>query len=417
MMIEFWIIASVMMAVAVLLIVVPIWRGLRRPGPEDREVSVHLYRQRMAELQQDVDSGVMPAEDLDEARTELDRQLLDETGAAGSDGGGARAARRRGRWATLAVVVLVPLIGVGLYSRLGGKPWDSHQPPPLSRSQVVQMVHGLAQRLQNNPDDGQGWLMLGRSYLVMGRYREAVKALTHAREVLGDTPETLTDYAEALAMSSGSGSLSGQPEKLLNKALSLDGSFPKALWLAGIGAAQQGDYRTAIAHWRKLLSEQKTGGKGAKLLQQAIAKARKRMAAADGAPASGPVRTSPVAGASASIRVRVALAPSLAAKANPDDLVFIYARPVSGSPMPVAVVRRKVKDLPTSVVLNDRGAMMPGHALSDYSKVAVAARVSVHGGATAHSGDLEASSRTVPVDGGHVVRLVIDHVLHSTGSR
>ncbi|HYW04944.1 MAG TPA: c-type cytochrome biogenesis protein CcmI [Gammaproteobacteria bacterium] len=412
-MIEFWALAAAMMVVAILLVGVPLWRGTRRTGPDRDAVSVKLYRQRVAELQQDVDSGVVPEEDFEQARAELDRQLLDETAGAGESR--ARARRRRGRWAVVAVAVAVPVIGVGLYSRVGGMPWRSHAPKNLTQSQVQSMVRGLAQRLQNNPDDGQGWLMLGRSYLVMGRYKDAAKALTHAREILGDTPETLTDYAEALAMAGSTRSLAGKPEKLLNKALAMNGSFPKALWLAGVAAAQQGDYRTAIGHWKKLLAEQTPGSQGAKVLQKTIAQARKQMASGAGAGASGTAATPAAAAGKAVIRVHVALAGDVASRARADDPVYIYARPVGGSTMPVAVVRRKVSDLPTSVVLDDSSSMMQAHALSDYHRVSVAARVAVHGSAMARPGDLETKSETVPVDGKHRVSLVIDKVVK--GSR
>jgi len=416
MMIEFWAVAAAMMVVAILLIGVPLWRGSRRSGPDRDAVSVKLYRQRVAELQQDVDSGIVPEEDLEQARTELDRQLLDETQGAGDRQ--ARARQRRGRWAALAVAVAVPVIGVGLYSQVGGMPWRARTPPKLTQSQMQKMVRGLAQRLQNNPDDGQGWLMLGRSYLVMGRYGKAAKALTHAREILGDSPETLTDYAEALAMSGNTRSLAGKPQKLLNKALAMNGSFPKALWLAGVAAAQQGDYQTAIGHWKKLLAEQKPGSEGAQLLQKTIAQARKRMTAGSGTEGAAPQKSARAsATGKASIRVSVSLAPGVAAKASPDDSVYIYARPLNGSSAPVAVVRRQVKDLPTSVVLDDSSSMMQAHALSDYSRVSVAARVSLNGSAMPHAGDLAASAHTVAVDGGHDVRLLINRVVGSAASR
>ena len=412
MMFEFSVIAAAMIVAAILVVAIPLWRGGKKSGPDEDAVSVKLYRQRVAELEQDVASGVVPAEDMEQARAELDRQLLDDT--EGVERRQAQAGRR-GKWTAGAVVLLIPLFGLGVYNEVGGMPWRSHsQPEPNANAAKVQdMVNGLAQRLQNNPDDGQGWKMLGRSYMVMGRYSDAVKALVHAREVLGDSPETLTDYAEALAMSGGSRSLVGKPDKALKKALSMDPTYPKALWLAGIAAQEQGDTPTAIKYWQRLLDEHKVTGKSEDMLKRTIAQARKQMgdmaAAAAGAPEK--VSTSVTSGKKARIEVRVALSPGVAKMARPDDPVFIFARPLDGSKMPVAVARRQVKDLPASVVLADNGGMVPGKSLDHYSKVQVAARVSIHGTATPETGDLETKSETVSVSGSDPVKLVIDHVL------
>ncbi|QKK11208.1 MAG: tetratricopeptide repeat protein [Pseudomonadota bacterium] len=114
------------------------------------------------------------------------------------------------------------------------------------------MVTRLAERMEKNPDDPTGWVMLGRSYLVMERYAEAVQAYAKAYALASDQPELLADYAEALSMAAGA-SMAGRPVELIREALRLDPENTKALWLAGI-AAYQGERASAVAVWRRLAS-------------------------------------------------------------------------------------------------------------------------------------------------------------------
>ena len=280
MMYEFIAIAGCMTLVALLFIVVPLWRrGQGSQAPEPETVSVSLYRQRLLELEQDRINGIVPANDFEAARSELDRQLLDDTGDAGHKP--VSRASKPGRLAIAFIVLILPLFGYALYSEVGGMPWRAAQKnvqtTDVTPANIHQMMRRLAAHLQKHPDDGEGWLMLGRSYLLTGNPKGAKDALHHARELLGDTPETLTDYAEALAMSGKQPTFEGEPSELLKKALALDSHYPKALWLSGYAAARAGNEREAITDWQRLIQEEKPGSHAAKVLNNAIEQARKRL--------------------------------------------------------------------------------------------------------------------------------------------
>lgn len=116
------------------------------------------------------------------------------------------------------------------------------------------------------------------------------------------------------------------------------------------------------------------------------------------------------AAAATALKVTVSLSPALAGKAAPDDVVFIFARPTSGPRMPLALVRKQVRDLPVTVVLDDSQGMSPAMKLSTAPEVTVIARVSKTGMADVQEGDLEGVSTPV-ASGTRAISISIDKVL------
>ena len=267
----------------------------------------------------------------------------------------------------------------------------------MSFEQIGTLTQGLAERLARQPDDAQGWAMLARSYNVLGRYDDAVQAYRRATALIKDDPQLWADFADALAMTRGR-SLAGEPLTLVKRALALDARNLKALYLAGSAAFERKAYREALTHWELL---QRAGPPDSEFVMQvggAIEEARSLLGEASpvATPAPNPI--------AAVIRGRVSLRPDLAAQANPDDTVFVFARPTQGGRMPVAIVRKTVRDLPFEFVLDDSTAMSAQHRLSAQARVSVGARLSASGQATPQAGDIEAE----PVDvapGGLAVRL------------
>jgi cytochrome c-type biogenesis protein CcmH len=252
-------------------------------------------------------------------------------------------------------------------------------------------------RLKEHPEDAEGWMMLGRSYAVLGRSKEASDAYAAAAARTPKDAQLLADYADALAMAQGR-RLEGEPEKLIARALAADPENVKANLLAGTVAFNRGDYATATGHWQRILARVPPESEVAQQLQAAIADARGQTAGASNrAPATAAGR----------VRGVVKLAPALAAKASPGDTVFIFARAAQGQRMPLAIVRKQVRDLPFEFTLDDSTAMSPAMKLSGQQRVVIGARVSKSGNATPQPGDLEGSTPPVAV-GAERVNLVID---------
>jgi cytochrome c-type biogenesis protein CcmH len=268
------------------------------------------------------------------------------------------------------------------------------------------MIKTLSARLEQDPNDGKGWAMLARSYAVMGQYKEALPAYEKAVNLIPNDPILLVDYAEILAAANGK-NLQGKPSEIIKSALLIDPNNAKGLNLMGIASYQAGDYAHAVSYWEKLLQLLPPDSPNAKKVSASIAAARGKAEAGTQPPAQG--TTQPAAGG-AQVGVVVKLSPALAGKVSPTDTVFVYAKAVSGPPMPIAVIRAQAKDLPQKFILNDTMAMMPSMKLSNFKEVVVSAKISKSGNATPQSGDLDGEVAPVKV-GDTNVQLMIDKVV------
>lgn len=396
----FSIIAAAMVLVALALVVPPLLGRGRGSAETRQELNVAIFRERLAELEEDLAEGAVDEAHYSEARAELERDLLEDTTEENAAG------RRRasgGRWVAVAVAIALPLMAGGFYWKLGAHHLIDGIPARAGQDRgpsVEEMVARLAERMEKNPDDPTGWVMLGRSYLVMERYDEAVQAYEKAYALVGDQPELMADYAEALSMTAG-GSMAGRPLELVTQALLIDPENTKALWLAGIAAYQGGEREAAVSVWRKLAALLPPDGDNVRIVNDAIARVQGELQ-------QGSVTPSVAAVGAGQVVVEVELAEALRAQAAPDDTVFVFARPVQGPPMPLAAVRLQVKDLPATVTLDDSQAMMAERKLSTQQQVTVSARVSKSGNAVAQAGDLQGSVANVSVAGGSPVKVTID---------
>ncbi|HQU14617.1 MAG: c-type cytochrome biogenesis protein CcmI [Chromatiales bacterium 21-64-14] len=421
-MILLWLVLGTMVLVALAVVLPPLMGRGAAAGPARASIYRALHRKRLAELEGDLESGTLSAEQFEQARAEIERDTLENL--EGAVVAPAVGPRRRHRWMVVVVALIIPVFTGGIYWRLGG--WALVSPDARARiaaeavaqgdtdpAVIQDMVTGLAARLKRKPDDLQGWMMLGRSYRVLNRFDQAADAYGKAYALSNKKdPALLADYAEVLALAHGN-RLAGKPEQLLTRALALDPQQPKALWLTGWAAYQSGDYAQAAARWKPLAKRAPAGSDVARILEKQIAQAEALAGRATRAPSErAPARTRETASiARKALTVQVRLAAALAHKVRPGETVFIYARALQGPPMPLAAVRRQVKDLPTTVVLDDTQSMLPGRTLSQQAEVVVGARISRTGNALAAPGDLQGLSAPVAPGRKGVVELTIDRVI------
>jgi cytochrome c-type biogenesis protein CcmH len=332
----------------------------------------------------------------------------------------------------LAIGAFVLLFGAGGYAWLGR--WDAWSVGPESArqantpaaqaQQVEAMVARLAERLKQEPNNAQGWLMLGRSYAAMERHAEAVPALRKAIELNPKDAQAYADLADAVGMVNGR-SLEGEPAELVAKALALDPQHLKALALAGTMAFQKGDYARAVKHWETAVAQAEPGSELVRNLQDGIAQARQRGHLPPGeanaqprAPANAPANApaaamaeapAPAAAAGpAEVSGRVSLAPALKGQVSPEDTVFVFARAAQGPRMPLAIVKKQVKDLPFDFKLDDSLAMSPAARLSGAAQVVVGARISKSGNAMPQPGDLQGLTAPLAPTGAQARGLAIE---------
>ena len=399
---------------------------------------IPTLKRQILQLEQLHESGALSTPLYEEKRATLERQLLDTVlGAADpadAEPGAARAparpaARPSPRLMALLAVVVFGIAGTG-YGWFGSPSRLGFEPPGLAATgggpesqgnpaadaqvptaqQIEAMIGVLTSRLKEQPDDAEGWVMLARSFTVLDRYPEALPAYERAVALRSNDAQLLADYADALAVNNNR-VLAGEPMKWIEKALKIDPRNLKALALAGAGAFDQKDYAGAVSYWERVVQLSPPESNYLQQVQTSLAEARQLgglPATVASRPASAPEPTTRVAGKAVS--GTVSLAPALAARAGPEDTVFVFARRPDGKGMPLAILRKKVKDLPLQFTLDDSLAMSPAARISGADSVVVSARISKSGEALPQAGDLSGQTEAVSL-GSDALKLEIRDVV------
>jgi len=419
-MLIFWSLAALLVAATLALLLLPMLRARRaKTAPDADAAAVAVYRDQKHALDAELADGAIGAEEHEAAVAELSHRLAEDVGPARQPASPTPPLRRA--WPIgLALLVLIPAVAVILYTRLGspdainrapsaGEP-NAHE---MSDTQILSMVDKLAQRLKTRPDDAEGWVLLARSYQSLGRFSDAADAYAHADTLVPNNPALLADYADALAMAQGR-KLAGQPAALAARALAIDPNHKKALALAATAALEARDVDAALAYWRRLLAQFPEGSDDAKQVTAIIAEVESAKNGLKAPPPAAqeqprsPAATVPAAGTA--IAGRVDISPALASKVALTDTVFIFARALEGSRMPIAVLRIPARELPKDFRLDDSMGMGPGVKLSATPAVIVEARISKSGNALPQAGDLSGKSGPVK-PGASGLKITIDQVV------
>ena len=418
----FIIVAILMVAAALAWVLWPLLRPSNRTSIDRRGANLAVYKDQFADLDADLARGSISQEQYTEAKAELERRMLDEARAEKTVQAPAPAARFK---TALVLAAAIPIIAGLLYARLGAPdafsplataPQDQHQ---LSGAQVEEMTAKLAARLDKEPDNVDGWVILARTYYTQRKFAEAAQAYEKLTKLLPGEAALFADYADALAMAQGR-NITGKPMELVKQALAIDPNQWKALAMAGTEAFDRKDYKGAVEYWERL----KTSSAGEPIAQQiqgSIDEARRLgglppsptvapVAAAKPAPAPAAAKQEGPAAAGGNVSGTVDLASELKAKAGPNDAVYVFARPADGSKMPIAITRAQVKDLPLKFTLDDATSMSKDVKVSGFQEVIVAARVSKSGSAMPASGDFEGMTKPVKV-GSSGLKITVDRVL------
>lgn len=328
---------------------------------------------------------------------------------------------RSTRFATIAIALLLPAAAILLYRYVGNP--NALDPAALVApadhgADMEQAIAGLASKLQQDPNDAQGWTLLGRAYEATQRFAQARDALAHAHTLAADNADITVAYAEALALSTPSRRIEGEPRTLLEGVLKSNPDNERGLWLFGISDYQRGHYDEAIATWQHLLAVLPKDSDIVATVQHEIAQAeaerdgRTSSPAGDSAsPSAADVAAAEAPASTPRLQVEVALDAKLRDRLAPDDVLFVYAKAAHGPPMPLAIQRLPANKLPASVTLTEAMGMLPNMKLSQFPQVIVGARISRSGNATPQSGDLQTVSAPLPVSTSAPIKLTIDQVV------
>ena len=407
-----FLIVSGLLVLGALLFVVPPLLSRRAASRISRDaLNTELYRDQLRDLDDDLRSGTLSAEHYEKARHEIEARLLEDvvTGAAIAD------KPLHGRASAIALGFALPLCAIALYLAVGNPQalvpgqganagGAAHE---VTAGQIEEMIQRLATRLQNEPDNAEGWIMLARSNNALGRYDQAASAYANAAKQSPNDAQLLADYADTLAMAQGR-RLQGEPEKLIARALKIDPNNIKALALAGSAAFDTKNYAKAVDYWERTLRLAPPDSDFARSVSASVAEARSL--GTGGAPVAPSRDASTTAASKSGVSGMVKLAPELAAKVAPTDTVFIFARAASGPRTPLAILRKQVQELPVTFSLDDSMAMAPDMSLSNFPQVVVGARISKSGNANSRPGDLEGFSAPI-ANSAAGISVVIDSVV------
>ncbi|MEO7761293.1 MAG: c-type cytochrome biogenesis protein CcmI [Casimicrobiaceae bacterium] len=428
----FWILGGVLLALAVTLLTLPLWRKPAADEADEADASVdalNVLRDQKRELDREVDEERITAAEREQRIAELSRRVIEEDLANGKEAV-VRAPRSR-RGLAIGLAVLIPLIAVPLYLTVGtpaaldpvaraaseaAANADAHA--NISPEQFNAMLAELRKKLEASPNDATGWRMLGRGLRIGNDLAGSADAYGKAAALQPDDAAVLVDYADALAMLRDR-DMSGKPWELVQRALKLNPQLPKALAMAGAAELAQGHHDSARDYWQRLLAVLPADAPEASELRNLIAQIDNRgtgakATSAETSPSSATPSPAPSAGAIAgdkAVSGTVSVVPAFAAQLKPDDTLFIFARATQGPRMPVAILRRKVSDLPFKFRLDDTQAMAGGPVLSSISQVRIEARISKSGEALPRPGDLRGESQLV-APGTPNLSIVIDQVIH-----
>ena len=390
-MIDFWLAAGLLLLVAACFLLIPVLRGRRAQREEDRTaLNVALYQERVAELRVQQAEGVLDTAQLESGQAEAARELLADT-----EGADSCPVSRLGKTAPLLAALLVPALGLGLYLHYGASDKveltrEFAQPPTT----MAQMTERLERAVAAQPDSAEGLYFLGRTYMAQNRAADAAKLFERAVPLAGRQPELLGQWAQALYFA-GDKQWTPQIQALTDEALLGDPKEATSLGLLGIAAFEGERYQQAIDYWERLLALLPPNDSSRAALQSGIERARGKL----GTPAAAVAQA-------AALKVRVSLAPELAGKVQPGDSVFVFARALSGPPMPLAVKRLTVAALPAEVELSDSDAMMAQLKLSNFPEVQLMALVSRAGHQT--KGEWIGKGQAVASDSRTLQQLTID---------
>ncbi len=418
----FWVISLLMVLVSLGFILPSL---LRKPkfGVEDLRVqNVLIAKEKLKELEVELKTERISKELYDKRKQELETSLLNDTEQSSEV---IKEVEHSGKVAWF-VAIFTPVLAVVLYIVLGTSP-ELLRNPQLAQSNAAEqqqmtpemMAEKIVARLEQEPGNAEGWAMLGQTYMQLKRYPDASSAFEKSNTLAPNNPQVMFRYADALAMANKS-SLEGKPIELITAALKISPRDMTGLWLSGMYAEEHGDNKKALTQWlvlyevvagtqyeesvMKMLT--RVNGVVAKADQVDLAALTAKVSAGSSDMASGT--------SGATISVTVTLDDAIKSKVSPTDTVFIYAKAMTGPPMPLAAAKKQVKDLPITITLNDSMAMIPTMKLSKFQTVKIGARISKSGNAITQPGDIKQEVKNVETTNSSAVNIVLGGVASSS---
>ena len=364
--------------------------------------NIDIYKQKLAQLDQDLAEGRIEKEDYPELKGELEDLLLDDAGDTINQPW--QEPGKKLVVTSLVLVIVASLAGAwALYTRVGFAPalktyFAQQELIREGQQDFGSLLRRLEDTVKANPDDVEGWSLLARIYLDMGRLQEGAEAIGELLRIRGPNARLLAQQAQALYFHDGN-TLSPRVQELIDQAVDLDASEPAILSLQGMAAYHQQEWDEARRHWERALRRADSADARASL-REGINETRQRLG------------MEPLDDSTPGFNVQVSLSNAASLLTDPRATVFVFAfDPRAEGAAPLAVTRLRVSDLPTRVFLSDQHAMSSDNNLSSAEEVIIQARVSNSGQPQAQEGDWQGQTEVLEVGGEQRVELEINRQL------
>ncbi len=405
-----WIALGFLLLLSVGFVVWPLWRYRVTPAvatgnkrdtePTYLSENVRIFREHLTELENSFAEKAIDATQFAQLKLELERNLLeDEKGPTVAQ---VKPVTWLGPYLVVVFAAVVMVGGVVFYyqhssiddvaiqalqkEKMQRDYEDMQQNRQPDSARVHQLISVFEDRLKAKPESVQYWFMLARTQMEVANFAEAAKAYEQILQRDPQSPMIMAELAQAMFLRD-SNRMSQPIADLAKQAITLDPKNTMALGLLGIDAFNQKNYSATIRYWQKSVDILGPHSSGALSLLAGIERAKTAFVAEGGKLEDLTAKSSSTITLSVSLGSR--------AKVNPDDTVFIYARAWQGSPMPLAILRIKVSELPKTIQLDESMAMSPVASLATAAEVEVVARVSAEGSAKAKVGEWQAKQGPV----------------------
>jgi cytochrome c-type biogenesis protein CcmH len=353
------------------------------------KANASVYRAQILDLDREHESGHISDEEWQQSRDELSLRLLEDTSALDDP---AAKKEKPAVWTSVLLAIALPVSAMGLYMWVGEpaalNPMAFKSEDKVGPQELAKMAEMLAQKLEEKPENLQGWVMLARTYRTLEQFDASIKAYDRALKLTADD-DLRIERVEVLAMQR-QGNFEGEPWDVILDILQRDPQHYAALLMAGSASYAHEKYADALSYWQKARKPLTPDNPDVPSLDDAIASVQLKLGITPKSETTA-LKGAPAASSGLGVSGKVSLSAALKGKTSPADVVFIYATPANGERMPLAIYKTTVANLPFSFTLDDSTAMSPDRKLSSAGEVFVKVRVSKSGNAMPQSGDLMGS--------------------------
>ena len=332
--------------------------------------------QRLLEVEQDINNGLLTSADAEHVITEIKRQTntdVNQNMPINSTAKHRPTIIGLSLFIPLFVALTYPLLG--RYDLIINTPERINPNTAIAAEQIEQMVQGLEQRLNDNPDDLDGWLMFYRSNMALQRYDKAILSAKKLIEIEGETADSLLRHVDALAMKNNQ-QLTGEPSKIIEQVLTIEPDNTSAIWLAGMSARQEGDLQTTLDYWNRLLTALEPNSDELDQVQSMIKEIELQIDSANYPVAAG------------EIIISVDIDEELKTEIKDSAQLYIYARSQDDKSTPIAGLVSSVSDWPLMISMSSEHVLDQTLSITDFPNIQLIARISNEAQNKPMNGDL-----------------------------